>query len=1056
MFSQFCIKRPIFSTVMAILIVLAGIISIRVLPVSQYPNITPPSVMIAASYDGADILTLSRTVAQPIEAQLSGVQGLLYYRTTLRSSGEVRISCTFDIGVAPNDAVLEINNRVRTVERKLPQAVRNSGVTVRKRSSDELLRIILTSPDGSMSPIEMADYANVNLVDELKRTEDIGDVLVFGNVESAMRVWLDPSRMAKLRVTVQDIDSAISAQNRLYGIGRTGTAPTPEDQQLFYTVTGRNLLVNPEEFSNIVVKSDPQLGVVHLRDVARVELGRRNYEFLTRQNGNPAANIAIYLQSGGNALAAANAVKARMEELASHFPKGRLAYSVTDDTTVFVKASLKEVFITIGEAFLLVLAVVFLFLQSWRATLIPMISVPVSLIGCTAGLWLCGFSINTLTLFAMTLAIGIVVDDAIVVLENVERLMSQEGLPPKRAAQEAMKEVSGALVAIVLVLSAVFIPVAFLGGMAGELYRQFAVTVAMAVAISGFNALTLTPALCALFLKPADANRPKPKFFQAFNRWLAKATERFIGLVRFLLAHGVLALAILVAVSAAVWELLQITPTAFVPTEDQGLVRMALRQPDGTAFPKTNRLAQEVGEEIKKIPGVETVVAEAGRDSTTSDFRPDVASFTAKLLPWDERTVTAAEIRQKMQAIANARTDSSGNATLPAAIPGLGSTNGFSGYIQAHGSDNPKALQAVADDFIAALAGRPELTGLRSFLQAESPQLTVSVDEDKALAMGVSLDTVYDTLGTLVGGTYVNDFPHNSKLLRVIVQAEEGYRMKPDDLGRAWVRSSSGQMIPLSTLITVKRTAGPISMTRLNGYLAARFMGSAAQGVSSGEAIRLVEQVADEILPEGYTVGWVDQAWQEKRVGSSSAIAFGFGIVVVFLILAALFERWSLPVAVVLALPFALLGAFLSLAIRGFNNDIYFQIGLLVLIGLSAKNAILIVEFALQKMTQREAPKDAAIAAAKLRFRPILMTSLAFMLGVLPLVTATGAGAAARQSMGTGVLGGMLFSTFIATLFVPVFFTWFSSMRSRKAKKEAGEPLEIAQTKPEHPSEKQK
>lgn len=1042
MFSQFCIKRPIFSTVLAILIMLAGIISIRVLPVSQYPNITPPSVMIAASYDGADILTLSQTVAQPIEAQLSGIQGLLYYRTTLRSSGEIRINCTFDIGIDPNDAVLEINNRVRTVERKLPQAVRNSGVTVRKRSSDSLLRIILTSPDGSLSPIQMADYANINLVDELKRVEDIGDVILFGNVESAMRVWLDPYRMAKLRITTQDIDSAISKQNHLYGIGRTGTAPTSESQQLFYTVTGRNLLVNADEFGNIILKSDPDLGVIHLRDVAKVELGRRNYEFLTSQNGQPAASIGVYLQSDGNALAAANAIKARMKELSSHFPKGKLAYTVTDDTTVFVKASLKEVILTIGEAFLLVLGVVFLFLQSWRATLIPMISVPVSLIGCTAGLWLCGFSINTLTLFAMTLAIGIVVDDAIVVLENIDRLMTQEGLSPKKAAQESMKEVSSALIAIVLVLSAVFVPVAFLGGMAGELYRQFAVTVAMAVIISGFNALTLTPALCAIFLKPVCKRTEKNKVFSAFNRLLANATGFCIQLVRFLLSHRLVSLAILLLVSGLVIELLRITPSSFVPTEDQGLVRMTLRQPDGTAFPKTVRLAQEVSAEIQKLPGVESVLAEAGRDSTTSDFRPDVASFTAKLKPWDERTVTAAEIRSKMQAIANSRTDCTGNATLPAAIPGLGSTNGFTGYIQARGSDDPKALQAVANDFIATLAEHPEFTSLRGFLQAESPQLSVTVDEDKAMAMGVSIDTIYDTLGTLIGGTYVNDFPRDSKLLRVIMQAETEYRMAPQDIGRSWVQSSSGAMIPLSTLITVKRTAGPISMTRLNGYLAARFMGAAAQGVSSGEAIQLVEKIANEVLPEGYTIGWVDQAWQEKQVGSSSTTAFVFGIIVVFLILAALFERWSLPAAVMLALPFSLLGAFLSLTLRGFNNDIYFQIGLLVLIGLSAKNAILIVEFALQRMTQQQPPKEAALQATKLRFRPILMTSLAFMLGVLPLATARGAGAAARQSMGTGVLGGMLFSTFIATLFVPVFFTWLASLSHRKTR-EPGEPLEL-------------
>ncbi|MCI5850920.1 MAG: efflux RND transporter permease subunit [Sutterellaceae bacterium] len=1029
MLSQFCIKRPIFATVMAILIVLSGIISIRVLPVSQYPNITPPSVMISASYDGADIQTLSRTVAQPIEAQLSGIQGLLYYTTTLRSSGEVRIRCTFEVGTDPNDAVLEINNRVRTAERKLPQAVRNVGVSVRKRSSDNLLRVILTSPDRSMSPLDMADYANVNILDDLKRVPDIGDVMIFGNVESAMRVWVDPLRMAKLRVTTTDITSAISAQNTQYGVGRTGTAPTPDSQQLFYTVTGRGQLVNPEQFGRIVIRSDPELGVIHLRDVARVEVGRRNYEFHTEMSGAPAANIGVFLQSGGNALAAANAVKAKMEELKAHFPKGKLTYSITDDTTVFVKASLREVVTTIGEAFLLVLAVVFLFLQSWRATLIPMISVPVSLIGCTAGLWLCGFSINTLTLFAMTLSIGIVVDDAIVVLENVDRLMTTKGMAPREAAVAAMKEVAGALVAIVLVLSSVFIPVAFLGGMAGELYRQFAVTVAMAVVISGFNALTLTPALCALFLRPVSERKGKPLVFQFFNKGFQRFTDLFTRIVCLTLSHGAVCAVILVLVSAGAWELSRITPTSFVPTEDQGLVRMVLRLPDGAAFPRTERLIEAVGKKVEKLPGMESVLTESGRDAMTSDFRPDVGSVTAKLKLWEDRTVSAQEIRGMMQKIAASRTDAVGTANLPAAIPGLGSANGFTGYIEARGNDDPKALQAVSDEFVAALRARPELTSIRGFLQAESPQLSVSVDEEKAVAMGVGVAQVYNTLSTLMGSTYVNDFPRNSKLLRVIVQADESYRMTPEDLGRAWVRASDGSMVPLSTLISVKRTAGPISMNRLNGFLAARFMGAASQGVSSGEAIRIVEETAEKVLPEGYAVSWVDQAWQEKRIGSSSTTAFAFGILVVFLILAALYERWSMPIAVVFALPFALLGAFASLECRGFSNDIYFQIGLLVLIGLSAKNAILIIEFALQKMAQGGPPVEAALFAARIRLRPIVMTSLAFVLGIFPLVIATGAGAMARQSMGTGVFGGMIASTFVATVFVPVFFTWFAAWR---------------------------
>ena len=590
MLSQFCIRRPIFATVLSLFIILAGLVALRVLPLSQYPNITPPSVRISATYDGADAETIARTVAAPIEDQLSGIEGLLYYTTSIRSNGDMSIMCVFEVGTDPNDAMLEINNRVRTAERRLPSTVRDQGVSVRKRSDDELLMMALYSPDKSMSASEMADYATLNIVDELKRLPGIGDVNVFGNVQSAMRIWLDPERMTELGVTTKDVDDAVSAQNAQRAVGRIGTSPTLPDQQLYYKISTPGQLLTPEEFGEIVVKSDSAQGLVRLRDIATTETGKRSYEFRVDMNGQPGVNVGVYLQTGANAMSAAAEVKARITELAAEFPEGKLDYVITNDTTVFVGASLNEVYHTLAEAGLLVLVVVFLFLQSWRATLIPMLAVPVSLIGTMAGLWLFGFSLNTLTLFAMTLSIGIVVDDAIVVLENVERLMRTEKLSPFDASIKAMQEVSGALVAIVLVLSAVFIPVAFLGGIAGELYRQFAVTVSVSVVISGFVALTLTPALCAILLK--DANEKPLAFFVWFNKALARFTVRFLQIVRLALKHRLLSALILILTCIGAWQLLERTPTSFVPREDQGIVRMAIQLPEGSAFPRTEAVAE--------------------------------------------------------------------------------------------------------------------------------------------------------------------------------------------------------------------------------------------------------------------------------------------------------------------------------------------------------------------------------------------------------------------------------------------------------------------------------
>lgn len=1024
MLSQFCIRRPIFASVMSILIVIAGLLAGRVLPMGQYPDITPPVVFISTSYEGADAQTLAKTVAAPIEDQLSGVEGLLYYETSIRSNGNVRITCTFEVGTNPNDAMLEINNRVRSAERRLPESVRQNGVNVRKRSEETLMIVPFYSPNGTLKPIQLADYVNLNVVDAIKRVPGVGDADVFGNAQSAMRIWLNPKKMAQLGITAIDVRKAIEEQNNQYAAGKVGTSPTTDDQQLVYTIRTKGQLLTPEEFGNITVRSRGADGIVRIHDIARVEVGNRSYEAYNQLNDVPSVTFAVYLQTGANAMQTAVDVKKRLQELSKNFPDD-IAYVITDDNSRFVEAALNEVVQTLLEAGLLVLLVVYLFLQNWRATLIPMLAVPVSLIGTLAGLWALNFSLNTLTLFAMTLAIGIVVDDAIVVLENVERIMETEKLNAFQASQKAMKEVAGALVAIVLVLSTVFTPVAFLGGIAGELYRQFAVTTGVSVVLSGFVALTLTPALCAILLK--HKNKPF-KIFQLFNDGFERFKLNYIKGVSFNLRHRWFTAAILVAVIVGCWQFLQIVPTSFVPREDQGILRVAIQLPEGATLNRTGVVVTDLSREIRKIPEVENVTALVANDTIANDTKSNAASLIVQLKPWDQRTRSAETIRRQLQTLVNARTDAVGQAVNPAPIRGLGRAGGLDFYIQSRESDNPLELQQVAEDFRQRLVARPEIASGRSMIQADAPQLYLTVDEAKALAMGVAISDVYDTLGYFMGGKYVNDFTRIGKIFRVIIQADAPYRMTPESLGDLYVRSDTGKMVPLSTLAHVERTSGPESLKRENGFLAASMNVNAAQGYSTGDVIRAVD-TESQYLPSGYYVDWTGQAFHEKRIGSSSAAAFAFGLIIVFLILAAQFERWSLPIAVVMAVPYSVLGALVATYFRGFSNDIYFQIGLLVLIGLTAKNAILIVEFAAQKMEEGLEARQAALEAAKLRLRPIVMTSMAFILGVIPLATATGAGAAARQSMGTGVLGGMLAATFITTFFIPVFFTWFVSKK---------------------------
>ena len=1030
--SKFFIHRPIFAGVIAIIIVIAGLIAASILPVAQYPEIAPPTVTITTAYPGASAETIAKTVAAPIEEQLSGVEKLLYFNSSSSSNGQMTITATFETGANVDQAVFNVNNRVQLALPRLPDEVRRNGVIVQKRSFDILLVVALTSPDGARDTLYLSNYASLNVVDELKRIAGVSDVSVFGARDYSMRIWLKPDRMARLGVTPTDVAQAVRAQNNQYAAGRIGAEPALAGQNLVYTVTASGRMVEPEEFGEIVVRSGGPEGVLRLKDIARIELGALNYETFNVLDGKPGVGTAVYLQTGANALEVAAAVKARMAQLKQGFPPG-VDFQIPFDTTRFVQASIKEVVKTIAEAALLVVLVVFVFLQTLRATLIPVIAVPVSLVGTFAGLWAVGFSINTLTLFAMVLSIGIVVDDAIVVLENVERLMRVERMGAFDAAVEAMREVQGAVVAIVLVLCAVFVPVAFLGGIAGQLYRQFAVTVAFSVVISGFTALTLTPALCALLLRHADH---ESRLFHPFNAAFAWITRRFLDAVGLALRFRVISFALFLALIAAVAFMFTRVPGSFVPAEDQGFVFGSVQLPDGATLERTGKVVSRMQQMLSGHPTVANVLAVVGFDLIGGGAKTNAGTLFLPLKPWDERTQSAQQVAGEIMQKGAAVREGLVLSFSPAAIRGLGTSSGFEVYVQGRSDPDPKRLALAVQEFTAALAKHPSLTGVNSFYRPGSPQIRVEIDREKALSLGVPVNEVFDALQATMGALYVNDFNKFGRTYRVQVQADAPFRARPEDLGDIHVRSaSSGEMIPAKALLRVSSVTGPEQLERFNGFVAARVLGSGRPGVSSGDAIRVVEEVAASALPAGYGIAWTGQAFQEKRTGSASLFAFVFAIVMAFLILAALYERWGLPVAVMLAVPFAVFGALGFVMLRGMENDIYFQIGLVVLIGLAAKNAILIVEFAQQGFLAGMTPIDAALQAARLRFRPIVMTSLAFVLGVMPLAFSSGAGAAARRSMGTGVFGGMIIATFVATIFVPLFFTVFARTRKTRIEK---------------------
>jgi hydrophobe/amphiphile efflux-1 (HAE1) family protein len=1027
MISRFFIDRPIFAAVLSIFIVIAGLAAMRVLPIAQYPEISPPVVTVTATYPGASAQVLESTVAAPLENAINGVEGMIYMSSNSGSNGLLQIQVTFDIGTNADQAALNVNNRVKQAEARLPLEVRRQGVTVEKGSSSFLQVIAFYSPDGRYDDLFTSNYVTLNVLDALKRVPGTTNVQIFGAKDYAMRIWLKPERLAQLGLATLDVIGAINEQNAQFAAGKIGQSPIGKDQELVYTIQAKGRLADPREFENIIVRAEPGGSTVRVRDVARVELGSKDYEFIGRVNGKPATLVGIFLLPGANALDVADRVTSTVGEIAQRFPAG-FAHEVVYDTTRFVEVSIREVVKTLGEAMLLVFLVVYLFLQSWRATLIPVLAVPVSLIGAFAGLLALGYTINTLTLFGMVLAIGIVVDDAIVVLENIERIMHEEGLSPREAAIKAMHEVTGPVIAIVLVLCAVFIPIAFLGGLTGELYRQFAVTIAIAVVISGIVALTLTPALCVLILKPG-VRRTRGGFFRAFNRWFERVTERYATGVTFLIRRAVLGVVLFAGMVALAFGLWRITPGSLVPDEDQGYYIAAVLLPDGATLSRTDDVVQEVTKIILANPANENAVAFAGFDFLGGGFRNNAATIFVTQKHWDERHVTVPELVGELFMKTGHIKEALVLAFNPPPIFGLGTAGGFELYIQNRGEGGAQRLAEVTQQFLGAVQKDPTFGQVNTLWRANVPQLFVDVDREKSKAAGVGVDDVFNTIAATLGTYYVNDFNRFGRTWQVLMSAEPQYRKAPDDVGAMYVRSDLGKMVPLSSVAEVRYSSGPDTLDRFNNLPAVKIFGAGAPGVSTGTAIARIEQIARETLPADFSFDWGGAAYQEKRSGGTSVVALALGVLMVFLILAAQYEKWSLPLSVLMALPFGTFGALAAVWLRGLTNDVYFQIGLVTLLGLAAKNAILIVEYASMKHHHGMTATGAAVEAARLRFRPILMTSLAFIFGVLPLAISVGAGAGSRHSVGTGVMGGMLAATFLAIFFVPLFFKLITARR---------------------------
>ena len=1030
---SFFIDRPVFSAVISILIVIVGIIGLTMLPIDQYPQITPPVVKISASYPGASALTVSQAVATPIEQELNGTPGMLYMESNSSNSGGFSATVTFDISADPDLAAVEIQNRIKLAESRLPAEVIQNGISVEKQAASQLLTLCLTSTDPKFDEIYLSNFATLNVLDLIRRIPGVGRVSNIGSRYYAMQIWVQPDKLANFGLTVADLQNALKDQNRESAAGVLGQQPV-QGLDVTIPITTQGRLSTVSQFEEIVVRANADGSIIRLRDVARISLEAQSYNTESAINKENAAVLAIYMLPGANAMEVAKSVKEAMEEISKNFPEG-MSYEIPFDMTTYISESIHEVYKTLFEALILVIIVVYLSLQSWRATVIPLVAVPISLIGTFGFMLIFGFSLNILTLLGLVLAIGIVVDDAIVVVENVERIMEEEKLSPYQATKKAMEGLTGAIIATSLVLAAVFVPVSFLGGITGQLYRQFTVTIVVSVLLSTVVALTLSPVMCSLILKPEDPNKKKNIVFRRINEWLAIGNHKYVGLIKHIVKHPRRVLSTFGMVLIAILLIHRIIPTSFLPIEDQGYFKIELELPEGATLERTRIVTERAVEYLMKNPAVEYVQSVAGSSPRvgTSQARSEL---TVILKPWEERdSQTIDNIMAQVKKDMSQYPECKVYLSTPPVIPGLGSSGGFEMQLEARGDATFENLVQATDTLMYYASKRKELSGLSSALQADIPQLYFDVDRDKVKFSGVPLADVFSTMKAYTGSVYVNDFNMFNRIYRVYIQAEAPYREHKENINLFFVRGTDNAMIPLTSLGTTSYTTGPGSIKRFNMFNSSVIRGEAADGYSSGQAMEIIEQIAREHLPENIGVEWSGLSFQEKQAGGQTGMVMALVFMFVFLFLAALYESWMVPVAVLLSLPVAALGAYLGVWGCGLENDVYFQIGLVMLVGLAAKNAILIVEFAKEQVDKGVDVVQAALHASQLRFRPILMTSLAFILGMLPMVIASGPGSASRQAIGTGVFFGMIFAVTVGILLVPFFFVLIYKMKAKMKQK---------------------